>query len=207
MKAFEFDQYSPQWWDARRGVPTASEFGKIMTAKTLKLSASATEYAIRLIADTYDLTYGPTDEPLSAAMRKGTFAEPESRRFYAMERNCDVQQVGFCMTDDGRFGCSPDGLIGDDGALELKNPSAHTHVGWLLDNAVPDEHKAQVHGHLIVTGRAWCDFLSYCPGFPPLLVRTFPDDYTKKLAACLDEFWTLFKSLHGRVKAMVANEP
>jgi hypothetical protein len=188
MKVIECEQYSPLWWQVRRGVPTASEFGSILTPKTMKLAAAADAYICRLIGDAFDLAY-PRPSFTNAEMRHGTEAEPESRHWYEMETDTTVQQVGFCTTDDGRFGCSPDGLIGDDGVLELKNPSPGTHVAYLMDGGLPAEYRAQCHGHLIVTGRAWCDFLSYCPGLPPFLVRVYPDDYTTALRDALDVFW------------------
>lgn len=200
MKTIACDQYSPEWWTARRGIPTASEFGSILTAKTMKLAAASETYICRLIGDTFDLGYGQNESYCSPAMHKGLANEPESRRYYQMVASKDVQQVGFCLTDDDRFGCSPDGLVGDDGVLELKNPSAHTHVGWLLAGGLPDEHRAQVHGELIVTGRAWADFLSYAPGLPPLLVRVTPDKYTEALSAALETFWTRYQELLGRIR-------
>lgn len=193
MKAFIFDQYSPDWWRVRRGVPTASRFGSILTTKTMKLAAAHDTYINELIGDLFDLEYGQKDDVANAAMRRGTRMEPEARSFYEMESNCDVKQIGFLTTDDGRFGCSPDGMI-EGGTLELKNPSAHTHVGWIREGGLPDEHKAQCHGALIVSGLDFCDFMSYYPGLPPLLVRVTPDEYTAKLRAALDEFWDKFQA-------------
>ncbi len=206
MTIFDMDQYSPEWWKERRGVPTASEFGSIMTAKTMKLAAAHETYIHRLIGDLFDLEYGKKDDIATAAMRRGTEMEPEAREFYEVQNKADVRQVGFCLDTTGRFGCSPDGLVGEDGCLELKNPSAHTHVAWTLAGGLPDEHRAQVHGHLIVTGRKWCDFLSYYPGLPPLVVRTEPDEYTAKLAAALDEFWTKYQTALALFKPPAAKE-
>ena len=189
MKIIQCEQYDDRYWEVRRGIPTASEFSSIITPKTAKLSAAADTYICRLIGDLFDIEYPRKNDMATAAMRRGTEMEPESRRFYELEKNHEVQQVGFCLTDDGRFGCSPDALVNDDGVLELKNPMPSTQVEYLLAGVMPDEHKVQVHGHLIVTGRKWCDLMCYCPGFPPLLVRQERDDFTHKLAVCLEQFY------------------
>lgn len=193
MKQFDFDQYSPAWWTARRGIPTASEMGNIITPAKGEPSASMDAYVCQLIADLSNARYGQQEEYVSVAMQRGSELEPSARAWYELERGADVEQVGFCMTEDGRFGASPDGLIGDDGAAEFKSPEPHTHVRWLLDGVLPQVHKPQCHGHLIVTGRSWCDFMSYSPGLPSLLVRVEPDDYTKKLRDLLEVFWTKYQ--------------
>lgn len=193
------EQYTAEWFTLRRGVPTASAFDKIITPKTGKLAAAHEGYVCELIADLCRLDY-PGERAATPAMRNGTLTEPEARRFYEMER--DVEQVGICFSDDGRFACSPDGLVGDDGLLELKCPEPKTHVGYLLANDLPTEYVAQVHGQLIVTGRKWVDFMSYCPGFRPLLVRVEPCEFTDKLRDVLEEFWPRLQ----RAKAVVRGE-
>lgn len=201
MRVVKCEQYTEEWWDVRRGVPTASEFGNIITPAKAEFSKGSTGYAHQLIADTFDGNYGVVSEFASAAMRNGTVMEPEARRFYEFERSCDVEQVGFCLTDDGRFGCSPDALVGEDGLLELKSPNPKTHVGYLLDGGLPADYKPQCHGQLIVTGRAWVDFMSYVPGFPKLLVRVEPDEYTEKLRAALNQFWELYQGMLAKIRA------
>ena len=194
MKVFRFPQYSADWWSTRKGVPTASNFGRIFTAKTMKPSASQEDYIAELIADRVDTT--PPDfivRDVTPEMAYGLETESEARAFYAMDRDVEVDEVGFCTTDDGRFGCSPDGLVGEDGGLELKCPQLKTQVKYLLAGTLPDEYRAQVHGSLIVTGRAWWEFLSYAPGLPPLLLRVEPDEYTKALAAAIEPFWAKYQ--------------
>lgn len=167
----------------------------------MMLSAQAESYICRLIGDKYSLEYPPVTVE-TAAMKRGTQLEPEARSYYEMDRGLDVEQDGFCMTDDGRFGCSPDGLVGIDGGLELKCPSPSTHVSYLLEGVLPSEYKAQVHGSMIVTGRAWWDFMSYCPGLPPLLIRVGPDDYTEKLRTALEAFWLRLIEADAKIAAM-----
>jgi hypothetical protein len=194
-------QYSETWWKLRCGVPTSSNASRVIMPKKGELSSQADDYACELIAEKYDAYYGIQEDYVSAAMKNGSVMEPESRRFYEFERNCEVQQVGFCLTDDGRFGCSPDSLVGDCGGLELKNPKPATHIRYLLDNKLPDAYRPQVHWCLVVTGRPWWDFLSYSPGLPHLLVRVEPDDFTEKLRACMEEFWTLYQKLDAQIAA------
>lgn len=193
MRIIEGQQYHDEWWRVRRGVPTASEFSNIITAVKGEPSKAQLGYACKLIADTYSPSYGPSDTFVSAAMKNGIETEPEARSCYALVADYDVHEVCFCLTDDGRFGCSPDGLVGNEGVLELKCPQPHTMVEWLLIGSLPDDYKQQVHGHLIVTGRKWCDFMAYSPGLPNLCVRVEPDGYTDKLRDALKGFWTLYQ--------------
>lgn len=200
MKVFEFPQYSADWWATRRGVPTASNFDNILTA-TGKVSTSREPYACRLVAEKFDAFYSQSPEYESVAMAEGTHLEPEARRYYEFHRECSVREVGFCLTDDGKAGCSPDALVGEDGVLELKAPQPRTHVQYLVEDRLPPAYRQQCHGHLIVTGRAFCDFLSYCPGLPPVLIRVEPDEYTEQLRKALNEFWTLYQEILARVEA------
>lgn len=205
MTVIDCEQYSDAWWSAHRGVPTASRFAKIVTPKLARYSASAAELICRLIAET--LTTEPLADqgaPESYAIRRGNQLEPEARRWYEFECGLDVRQVGLCLTDDGRFGCSPDGLVGEDGGLELKCPLPATHVAYLLEGKVPDDYMPQVHGSLIVTGRKWWEFVSYCPGLPSLRVRVTPTDYTRKLELALEQFWADYQAALGRFKTLGA---
>lgn len=203
MKLFMFAQTTPEWYAVRRGVPTASCFNKIITPAKRGYSASARKYMHELIAQLTD----PSPAWLSnrggpyrsTAIQHGIDTEPEARRWYAMSQDVDVQQVGFCLTDDGRFGCSPDGLVGEDGGLELKCPDLSTHIGYLDDAVVPLEYLPQVHGSLIVTGRKFWDFMSYAPGADPLLIRVTPNDFTEALRKHLEAFWDEYQVLLKRV--------
>lgn len=204
MKVYECNQYDDSWWRIRRGIPTASEFSNIITPKTGEFSKGAEKYICQLIGDLYDPLYPRKDSFATAAMRHGTAMEPASRFSYEQTEGVKVQQVGFCMTEDGRFGCSPDFLAGEDGVGELKNPQPATHAEWVLGGVVPSDYIPQVHGHLVVTGRKWCDFVSYCQGFPdPMFkVRVYPDEYTEKLKAAMETFWKMYQEALAKFKAM-----
>jgi hypothetical protein len=206
MKVFDFAQYSPEHWAMRRGRPTASRFGDLITAVRGDPSKSADAYINDLIAQIYDDSYGNVDDYVTAAMRNGTIMEPAARRFYEFERDVEVTQVGFCLSDCGRYGGSPDGLA-DGGVLELKCPTLKTQVQYLRAGGLPVEYRAQCHGHLIVTGLPWCDFLSYAHGLPPLLVRVEPDEYTEKLRDCLAKFLDDYQRERARIAAMFPPPP
>jgi len=171
MRIINVEQRSPEWFAARLGVPSASNFGKIITPGG-KRSTQVEGYLNRLVADI--LTGRSEQQEPSEAMQRGTELEPEARAYYELIAG-PVEEVGFCIHDDG-FGCSPDGLVGKDGLLEIKCGLAHTHVEWLRDGVIPSIHIPQVQGQLLTTGRLWCDFLAYHPSMKCLLVRVNRDD-------------------------------
>ena len=173
MKILTFKQQSPEWFAARLDIPTASEFKKIITSKG-KPSDQALGYAYTLAAARLS---GIRDKSFSsAATEEGIRREEESRMVYAMLRETEVRQVGFCLEDGGRWGCSPDGLVGDDGLVEFKNPTGKVAIKYLVDNKIPTKYFVQVQGQMFVTGRDWCDFCSYYPGLPTLIVRVERDE-------------------------------
>lgn len=186
MTVHTFAQRSEEWFAARRGLPTCSSFGRIITPAKGLPSSSQEKLINELIAEALCPTYGPGYT--SADMDAGTGMEGEARAFYAFEREAEVREVGLIVSDCGRFGGSPDGLVDEDGGLEIKCPGAATQVAYLRGVTLPDDYKAQVHGHLVVTGRKWWDFLSYYPGLPKMLVRVERDDFTAKLADELNRF-------------------
>lgn len=203
MKTHMIVQYSPEWWEARRGIPSASNFDKIITP-TGKPSGQQEGYIHELIGDVFALDPNAmTERPMNAAMRHGTNCEPRARSWYAMRRNCEPQMVGGVQDDAGRFWSSPDALIGDDGLLELKCPTAKTHTSYLLAGPIlPAEYRPQVHAHLFISGRAWVDFVSYVDGMPALVVRVEPDDYTKELRVQAEIFYAKFQAALAKIRAL-----
>ena len=187
MQILTCEQRSPEWYAARRGVPTASEFGNIITPKKMEYAAAADTYINQLIDELMRPEAGRGFTG-NRHTERGVLLEDEAREYYAFEQDVVPQQVGFILNDAGTLGCSPDSLIQRVGGLEVKCPDGPTHVKWLRAGGVPDEHKPQVHGSLVITGREWWDFLSYCPGYEPLLVRVTPDGFTEKLRTHLDRF-------------------
>lgn len=202
MRVIACEQRSAEWWEEKFGRPSPSNFDRILTP-TGKPSSQAMDYACQLVAErlappmpTYFIK-----EYESLAMQRGTASEPEARAWFALETGLEVKQVGLVISDCERYCGSPDGLLGDDSGLELKCPLPHTHIRYLLDATVPPKYLPQVHGYMVVTGRRQWHFQSYCAGFPPLLVQVGWNEYTDKLAAALEEFYTLYQSLLARIEA------
>ena len=171
MKIIDCQQGTPEWFQSRRGIPSASNFDKIVTTKG-EPSKQAQKYMWQLAGEA--ITESTEETYQNSAMLRGVELESEARIFYELVKDVQVEQVGFCIHDVG-FGCSPDGIVGDDGIIEIKCPSLAVAVGYLLDGGLPTDYFQQVQGQLLVTDRKWCDFISYYPGLPPLIVRVEPD--------------------------------
>ena len=186
MIRLDCPQGSEEWIQARLGIPTASQFHRLITPRTGKLSSQAAGYAYELLAE--ELLGHPVDEGASDFMARGTQLEKSAIDFYEFTQDVHTERVGFILRDDKLTGCSPDRLVGEDGGLEIKCPSAKVHVGYMLD-ADADAYRCQVQGALWLTGRAWWDWLSYNPELPPVLIRFERDEaFIEKLAATVDQF-------------------
>lgn len=162
---------SPEWFAYRIGIPTASEFHKIVTPKTMKLSSQSMPYMYRLLAEW--LTGEQVENASTEWMDRGVELEDRAMLAYEMLADTETQPGGFCTTDDGMIGCSPDRLVGDDGDLELKCPLIHTQVGYALGAGVDEDYMAQLQGRMMITGRQWVDIFSYHPrlSLPPIRVK------------------------------------
>jgi hypothetical protein len=124
-------------------------------------------------------------------MWRGVLHEPIARERYAAHNRVTVEEVGFLIRDDWGFqiGASPDGLIGDDGGLEIKCPRAKTHIRTILADEVPAYYMAQVQACLLVSGRKWWDFVSFCGGLPMWTKRVYPDtDWQEAIVAAVAAF-------------------
>lgn len=174
MIVHDVKQGTPAWKKLRLGIPTASEFSRILTPAKLQYAKGARSYIYQLLAEWY--TGLPQDEIVADWTIYGTAMEGEAVRWYEFDRNVTTTAVGFITTDDGRIGCSPDRLIGDDGGLEIKCPMTVAKcIGAMLGEST-DEYRAQVQGCLWVTGRAWWDLMIYHPDMPPIIRRCYPED-------------------------------
>jgi putative phage-type endonuclease len=122
------------------------------------------------------MTGNIVDKYINSAMQWGIEKEPEAKAAYEKKTGRLIKDVGFIDHPRIEFcGASPDGFV-DDGLIEIKCPNTATHVGWILDGGIPEEHKAQMTLQAAVTGRSWVDFVSYDPRMPEpqqLLVRRF----------------------------------
>jgi hypothetical protein len=186
MIRLTMDQGSAAWMQARLGIPTSSRFDELLTPKTMKFSASSTKYAWELLAE--QITGHPVTDVSSGFLTRGNVQELKAIQWYEMRHDVDTEEIGFIMRDDRRVGCSPDRLVGTDGILEVKVPKITNHIGYLLDDE-GISYKCQRQGQLWLTEREWSDGLSYCPGLPNALVRTYRDEaFIKALAAAVDQF-------------------
>lgn len=187
------EQGSERWHRLRLGIPTASNFSKIVTA-TGKLSKQSDRYMYVLLAEHM---YGaPLEDPESAYrsqwMQRGNDKEEPAAQAYEFQTGNTTEKVGFITNDEINLGCSPDRLIGDDGLLEIKVPSPAVHVGYMLTGSIEQEYTPQLQGQLLLTGRKWVDVVSYCPPFPLVILRVERDDaYCALLASALDLFVAL----------------
>lgn len=194
----EIEQGSPDWYRARLGLPTASEFSTIL-AKGKDGGASLTrrKYLHHLAAEivTGEVSEGYTN----GHMERGRAQEDEARRLYAFVHEAELQRVGFIR--NGQTGASPDALIGADGGLEVKTRLPHLQVELLLADRFPPEHRAQVQGNIWVAEREWWDVAVYSPGLPLYVCRQRRDDaYIATLAAEVARFNDELATIVDRVR-------
>lgn len=159
------DQGTPEWRAARLGKVTASRISDV-TAKTRSgYGASRANYMAEIIVER--LTGQPTESYTNAAMIWGTNTEPLARASYEVIEGSLVEEVGFVPhpTIEGA-GCSPDGLVGADGLIEVKCPNTATHIEYLLDSAAPAKYLPQMQWQMACTGRQWVDFVTFDPRMP-----------------------------------------
>jgi hypothetical protein len=192
MKIVECEQGSAEWHAIRRGRPTSSCFDKIVQPIKGGASASQDGFIDELIAELLDQEYSqqPENRYISQSMQQGTDYESAARNWYAFQYDVDVRQVGICLSDCGRYGASPDGMIGENGLIEVKCPELRSHIRYLREGKEPAEYRCQIHGLLAVTGREFLDFISYSP-VPELenfVIRITPDAFTEKLRTEVESF-------------------
>ena len=132
-------------------------------------------------------------------MQRGTELEPEARAWYEFEKNVEVIKAGFFEYNDW-IGASPDGLVGEDGLLEIKCPKYSTMMDYLIKKELPKTYYYQVHGQLLVTDRQWCDFLAYHPSLPKFVLRVerdkkIDDEILDKLFEAIKKAETIINKL------------
>lgn len=182
MQIINCEQGTPEWVQARLGIPTASEFSTVLAKGEGK---TRRRYLLRLAGEI--ITGDAEESYTNVHMERGKIMEDEARKMYTFINDAQCQRVGFIR--NGNTGCSPDSLIREDGGVEIKTALAHIQVDRLLKNELPSEHRAQVQGFLLVTDRAWCDFVSYSPKLPLLVVRVQRDNgYIANLKGEIDRF-------------------
>lgn len=198
MRVIDCQQGTPEWFNARLGIPTASCFDMIVTTKG-EPSKQRTKYLYKLAGEKVSGLQEETYK--NDAMLRGSEMEDEARRLYGVMNDNPVSTVGLCLSDCGSYGASPDGLVGDNGGLEIKCPTVPVHVEYLLENNLPSAYFQQVQGQLLVTKREYVDFFSYYPGLRPLVIRVYPDNkFLKALEKELLSFCQELNEVVNKIK-------
>jgi predicted phage-related endonuclease len=185
-------QNTDEWLLMRKGIVTASEVSNLLTP-TLKLATGAkvNAYACEIAAQIMDNHLEENYE--SYDMMRGHIQEEYARNYYS-QYYALVTECGFVTNDSFGFviGCSPDGLVGDDGGIEIKSRKSKFQVQTILANEVPAEYMLQIQTTLLVTGRKWWDFVQYSNGMPLFVKRVFPDiEIHDKIIEAVREFYGL----------------
>jgi putative phage-type endonuclease len=158
-------QGSEEWHALRCGRVTASRVADVVAKTKSGWGASRANYAAELIAER--LTGEPAERFTNAAMQWGTDHEPDARAAYEFFRDAAVVEIGFVDHPSiAMTGASPDGLVGEDGLVEIKCPNTATHLDTLLSQTVPAKYVTQMLWQMACTGRKWCDFVSFDPRLP-----------------------------------------
>ena len=169
------EQGSDAWLKERAGLATSSEFHKILMGKS---TATRRDYMATLVAER--LTGEPAETYTNAAMDWGTLYEPEAREVYKAITGNSVLEVGLVKHSNLEAGASPDGLVDRDGLVEIKCPKTATMISYIIDGKAPKQYLPQMQGQMWITGRKWCDFVSYDPRLDPknayFCVRVERDD-------------------------------
>lgn len=199
MEIVTCDQGTEEWFRARMGIPTASEFATVM-AKGRSGGGSKTRqtYLYKLAGEI--ITGKPMESFSNAHMERGHAMEDEARTLYQFMSDVDCERVGFIRS--GRKGASPDSLVGTTGMVEIKTKLPHLMIETLLSGEFPPEHKAQCQGQLWVAEREWIDIAVYWPGMPLFVTRAARDEtYIAALATAVDEFNAELDMIVDRVRA------
>lgn len=197
------EQGTPEWHQLRLGKVTASRVSDVMAKIKTGESASRKNYRAELVVQR--LTGMPSESFTNAAMEWGTATEPMARIAYQIAKGVLVEQVGFIEHPTiAMFGCSPDGLV-HDGMIEIKCPNSATHIEYLTDNKAPAKYINQMQCQMAVTGRKWCDFVSFDPRLPEdlqlFVVRVPRDDkYIGTMEVEVVEFLTEVEGMVNQLK-------
>jgi len=188
----DIEQNTQEWFAIRCGKVTASRIADIIATTKSGYSASRANYEAQLICEI--LTGKPAESFTNAAMAWGTETEPLARAQYELKTGNMVNQIGFVVHPKiEQAGASPDGLVDNDGLIEIKCPNTSTHLDTLLSQKVPSKYITQMTWQMLCTDRKWCDFVSYDPRLPDnlqLFIQRIEldEEYGKKLESEVKEF-------------------
>jgi len=159
---FTCEQHSPEWRELRRGNITASRIAELKPLVKGDESQKSKDYKLELLSEILSLRMA--EHYVSPAMDWGIQTEPLAREEYELKTGLMVDRIGFVIHPRlPRCGASPDGLVGDDGLVEIKCPNTSTHLQYLISGVVPDKYKPQMYWQMACCERQWCDFVSFDP--------------------------------------------
>jgi putative phage-type endonuclease len=199
------EQGSAEWFSQRLGKVTASRISDVMATTKSGPSASRKNYMMELLCQR--LTGQREEGFTSAAMQRGTDLEPLARSAYEIERGVIVREASFILhPDHPNIGASPDGFVGDDGLVEIKNPNTAQHVACLQSGKYDSKYYPQMQCQIACTGRDWCDFVSFDDRLPePLQIFICrvdrSDEYIKSM---IKEVLAFLAELDALEQSMIA---
>jgi hypothetical protein len=205
----DIEQGTDEWFALRCGIVTASVVGQLVTAKTLKPAVNDTSRTLTYLLAAERITGRVVPTFTNAAMERGNLDEPIARDKYS-EHHAPVTEVGFMVRTFTGFqiGYSPDGLVGDDGLIEIKSREPKKHLATILADEVPAENMAQCQAGLLVSGRAWIDYVSFCGGMPLWTKRVEPDErWFDAIRAAVDLFESNAEDIAARYYEATAGLP
>lgn len=205
------EQGSPEWFEQRLGRLTASNFGTLMTLPRSRkdrelglMSQSTRSYLIGKVSEV--LTGTSKNITPTKALEWGSATEDEARSIYELERMVEVKQIGFAVLNTNPIiGGSPDGLVGEDGMIEIKCPDSDTFTGYLLGDSIVKNYMAQIQGNLWILNRKWCDFIVYDPrvvreDLRIKIIRVERDeDYIAKIQLAVHSALNHYKAMLGQL--------
>lgn len=203
-------QGTDEWLAARRGIVTASVIGQLITAKTIRPASNDYSRALTTLLAAERITGWSDPVYVNADMMRGNLDEPIARHAYAEHTGQQVDEVGFMVrAEDGwRLGYSPDGLVGDDGLIEIKSRRPKAQVATILADEVPLANVAQCQAGLFVTGRAWLDYVSFAGGLPLYIKRVHPDPrWFDAIAEAVATFEANVAEIVARYEAAIVGLP
>lgn len=206
----DLEQGSDEWHNQRRGMVTASVVGRLITAKTIKPADNEESRLLTRLLVAERIT-GYTDPTYrNEDMWRGVEEEPRAREKYSEHYGREVTTCGFMVNDDSghSIGYSPDGLVGDEGLLEIKAPRAKEHLRTILADEVPALYMAQLQCGLVVSGREWIDYVSWSGGMPMYVKRVLPNpDWYLAIHAAVERFEQAAAEMLDKYEAVTRDMP
>lgn len=214
----DIEQGTPEWFKCRMGILTASEMKAIITPKTLKLSSGSESHIMELLGQRVRKYVEPTY--LSYDMIRGHEDEPVARKLYEDRELVTVKRGGFITNSRHGFtlGYSPDGLVADNGAVEIKSRNAKYQMEIILNGKPDVDHIIQLQTGLMVSEREWIDYISYCrtpegetddgrKSLPMIILRVYSDKAMQEaILTAATQFYEKLESLEAKYHEILSSE-